>query len=128
MMETLTPNFGAWLSGPSNFIQPQYPLYAQITWAQIQDKPVDIELFRNGATIEPQTVRVEFENTFINADSEIGTGSLRRGTIHGVRGHPDIDDLDIDAWDTFVMDEVEFTVVFVNKTLPGEIQADFEAV
>lgn len=124
----MTFDFGGWLGGNGSIVQAQYPLRAQLAYRRITDKPFDIILRRGSTRLDPQEVRIEFEQAMLNVDSELGKSALRRGTILGVRGHPEIDDLDIHEWDTFSMDDMEFTVTFVNRTLIGEIQADFEAV
>lgn len=122
---TLTPDFSAYLAG--GFMQTQWQTLASIKWGIIQDKPTTVSFERNRSLVPDQVVRIEFENTFLTDDSELGTTAMRRGTIHGVKGHPEIDDTDIKEWDVFWLNDVEYTVVFVNQTLVGEIQADFEA-
>lgn len=122
---SLTPNMGAWFAG--GFMQTQWSTLASIKWGVIQDKPTSVRILRNGEALDEQIVRVEFEDTIINDDSEIGFNTMKRGTIHGVKGHPTVDDTDIKQWDVLIMGEVEYTVVFVNDQLIGEVQAEFEA-
>lgn len=107
----------------------QHQFRARVQWARILDKATDIQLLRKETRLDPQTVRVEFNDT-VPSDSGGGSGEAwyKRGVIFGVKGHPDIDDFDVEVWDTFVMDGREFTVMFVNRNLIGQIQADFEAV
>lgn len=117
--------FGAWL-GNRSVVQMQIPLRASIEWARILDNPVDIQLVRRGEVMDlVQTVRIEFEDSFTNNDSELGMGSLRKGTIHGLHGHPDYDDLDVMVADVLIYDDKEFTITFVNH-LDYCTKADFE--
>lgn len=120
-------DFGAMLAGAS-LVQAQWPLRAQITWARILDKPTDVEFLREGVLLDPQTVRIGWDDITSDANDSSGNSTMRVVTIFGVRGHPDIDDLDVQRWDTFVKDEVEYTVTSVNKELIGQIQAECEAV
>lgn len=121
-------NFGALLAGASSYIEARRPLMAQVQQAVILMKQTDIALERGGIFLDPQTVRLEFEDTYSQANSEVGSGVLRRGTLHGIHGHPDLDDTDVKVWDTFRFDDMEFTVVFVNRLNEGQVQADFEAI
>lgn len=121
-------NFGEWLAGGSGIVQGQWPLRAQIKWARILNMPTAVQFLREGIRLDEQIVSIEFENAFSNADSEVGSATLRKGTLHGLRGHPEINDLDVERWDTFVLDNIEFTIAAVNKQMIGEVQADFEAV
>lgn len=111
------------------FVPTQWQLRALIQEARIQDKQMDIELIRNGVALEPQPVRIELYDTYpSDSSSAAGTFFIRRGVIFGVRGHPELDDLDIDEFDTFVFEEKEYQVMNVNRHLIGQIQAEFEAV
>ena len=124
----MTFPFGAIL-GKGGFPTNQFALRAQVQWARIQDKSTDIILRRNGVDLPIQTVRLEQDDTYPqDAMDDSGKSWVRRFVMFGVRGHPDIDDLDVDAWDTFVMEDQEFTVVSVNRSLIGQIQAVVEAV
>lgn len=121
-------DFSKWLGGSGNWVQPQIQLRASIQFSRILDKPTDVQFTRAGVTLDPQTVRVEYDNSMLNEDGMSGLSTLRRGIIFGFQGHPDYDDTDIQAWDTFVMDDKEFTVATVNHQLHGQIQATFEGV
>lgn len=122
-------DFGSWMQGNGSWVTPQIPLRAVIEGYRIEDKMTSVVFIRNEVPLEPQDVRVEYDNPVTeNNSTEAGFGNARKGVIFGVRGHPTIDDLDVERWDTFVMDNVEFTVTFVNKQLHGQIQASFEAV
>lgn len=116
--------------GASNsLVQSQWGIRAQIQWSRILDKPTDVSLRRGTTTLDPQTVRLEPDDTFpIDSNDSSGVSAVRRFIMFGVRGHPTIDDLDVDAWDTFVMEEQEYTVIAVNRSLIGQIQARVEAV
>lgn len=120
---------GSWLSQSGGIAQMQISLRAEIQWARIQDKPTDVQFFRFGNTLDPQTVRIEYDDTVSELNSgDMGMGAQRKGIIFGIHGHPTEADTDIQETDTFRMDNVEFTVTFVNRQLHGQIQASFEAV
>ena len=123
-------NFGAWLGVGSQVIGPstQHALRAEIEWSRIQDKPVSVAFLRYGTRLAAQTVRIEWDDTATNANSELGSATMRRGYIFGLKSHPTLPDLDVDEWDTFVLETHEYTVVSVNNLLIGQKQALFEAV
>lgn len=124
-------DFGGLLAtAPRGIVQSQYALRAQIQWARILDKPTDIQIKRNSVFLPTiQTVRIEQDDTFPQGVADdSGMGSARRLIVFGVRGHPDIDDLDIDTWDRFTLEEQEYTVLSVNRHLIGQVQAVVEAV
>lgn len=120
--------FGKYMSNRPSWVASQFALRAQIEQARIQDKEVDVQLYRGSADLPVQTVRVEFDSTYNQIDGASGSGSARKVTLFGVRGHPEIDDFDVKVWDTFTMDDMEFTVVSVNRQIIGQIQAHAEAV
>jgi hypothetical protein len=99
-----------------------------LTRHRILDKPVSLEFLRNGTYLAPQQVRLEWDNTALNADSDLGSATMRRGYLFGVKDHPTLPDLDIAEWDTFVIEADEYTVVSINHHLIGQVQALFEAV
>jgi hypothetical protein len=121
-------DFGAWLSRSSEWVPSQIALRAQVQWARILDKQFDLTLQRNGVALEPQTVRVELDNAVTEEIGESGNSSMRRAMVFGIHGHPDLDDTDIKVWDVFVMDDMEYTVVTVNRLAHGQVQAYCEAV
>lgn len=124
----LSLNIGGMLGG-SGFVPNQIPLRAQIAWARILDMPTDIELRRGDTTLDIQTVRIEFFDSFTQQNTDdSGVGNTKRVMLYGTKGHPEIDDLDIREWDTFVLDDKNYTVVFVNRQLHSEIQAEAEVV
>lgn len=121
-------NFGKWLGSQASLVATQYQNRAIIQQARIVDKVTDVALTRSGVKLAPQTVRVELDNTASPVESAAGTGSARKVTIFGIRGHPELDDTDIEAGDAFVMDDVQFTVISVNRQIIGQVQATCEAV
>jgi len=121
-------SLGSWLAGTGSLPASQFSLRAEIQWSRILDKQTDIELYRNEAFLPTQTVRIEFDDYFMNAVDDSGNSTSRKAVVFGVRGHPTIDDLDIELWDTFILEDKEYTVVSVNKQLIGQIQAYCEAV
>lgn len=126
----MTIDFGAWLGGAGGFIQTTIPLRAQIERARIEDNMTSVIFRRNGTDLLEQEVRIEYDNLVSeeNYDRGMDMGFSRKGTLFGVRGHPTIDDLDVQVWDIFTMDDMEFTIIFVNKQTQGMVQATFEAV
>lgn len=121
-------DFGKYMSKRPSWVASQFALRAQIQQARVLDKETDIELQRSGTWLPIQTVRVEFDSTYNEVDGASGSGSSRKVTLFGVRGHPEIDDFDVRPWDTFTMDDMEFTIISVNKQIIGQIQAHAEAV
>lgn len=120
---------GSWLGQNGGLVQSLIPIRAEVQWSRILDRPTDVQFKRFGRTLEPQTVRIELDDTTSELNSsEMGMGAQRKGIIFGIHGHPTLDDTDIKEWDTFVMDDVEYTITFVNRHLDGQIQANFEAV
>lgn len=120
-------NFGGWLSGGASIVQMQIPFRSQIEWSRILDNPTEVQFMRKDVELPPQTVRIELENSFLENDSDAGIGSYRKGTIHGLRAHPELVDLNVAVMDTFRMDDKEFTIMFVNL-LDYCIKAEFEVV
>lgn len=121
-------DFGSWLGQANSLVASQWQLRAQVQWARIQDKETDISLFRNGVELSPQTVRIELYNTITDANDESGVASIRDAIVFGIRGHPTLDDTDIKVWDTFVYEDVEYTVRSVNLRVIGQVQAFCESV
>jgi hypothetical protein len=120
-------DFGAWLAGNGSIVATQHPIRAVIQRYRIADKETDVQFKRNGILLDPQPVRIEFDDNAFSTFDSSGAGTLRKGSLFGVRGHPDLDDTDIALWDTFTMDELEFTIISVNRQLIGQVQALFEA-
>lgn len=122
-------DFGSLVGAASGLFTPiQWQLRAQVEWARINDKATDIELMRQGVLLAPQTVRIEQDGRLpMNDEDDAGISSLSRITLFGVRGHPEIDDLDVEIWDTFVFEAREYTVLTVNKLLIGQVQVYCEA-
>lgn len=122
-------DLGAMIGGGNSIVASQWQIRAQIEWGRIQDKPIDIEIEREGAWLPVQTVRIEYDSSKpSDASDASGISAFKGMYVFGVRGHPDIDDLDIDAMDVFILDEQEYTVISVNRRLIGQIQAYCEAV
>lgn len=120
-------DFGGWLGGGS-VVAASIPLRAQIQAARIADKPTTVQFKRNGVFLPEQTIRIEWTETVTEMESELGITALRRGHIIHYKDHPTLPDLDIDKWDTFVLDDKEYTVTSVNRELTGQLQATVEVV
>lgn len=122
-------DFGALLGSANSIVATQWQFRAQIEWARIQDKATDIEIQRQGVWLPTQTVRIEYDSSKpSDASDASGISAFKGMYVFGVRGHPEIDDLDIDAMDVFILDDQEYTVISVNKRIIGQIQAYCEAV
>lgn len=121
-------NFGAYLQRSAEMVPSQIALRAQIQWARILDKQTDVSFFRNEVKMDPQTVRIEFDNSITEEIGASGDSSMRRAIIFGIHGHPDIDDTDVKPWDVFTFDDMQYTVVTVNRNVLGQVQAYAEAV
>lgn len=116
-------DLGLMLSGATSIVQAQAAFRASVELARIADKPTSVVLRRNQVNLAAQTVRVEYDDTMPSeASSDSGTGYSKRGVLFGAST------LDVDTWDTFVLDEQEFTIMHVNRSPIGHIQCDFEAV
>lgn len=120
--------FTTWMGNVGSLVATQHQARAAIQWARIQDKATDLSLRRGNTTLEPQTVRVELDDIARQANSAAGIASIRTATIFGIRGHAELDDTDIEIGDRFVMDDVEYTVVSVNRQMIGALQAYCESV
>lgn len=121
-------NFGNYLGRSGGWASNQAALRARVQWSRILDKQFDIELIRGGTKMSPQSVRVELDNFASDESGSSGDSSLRKVIVFGLYGHPDIDDTDIKVWDVFVMHDMEYTVVTVNRLAHGQVQAYCEAV
>lgn len=124
----MSVNFNKVLSNRRNLPCEQWQMRAAASAAKINDKATDVELIRNGTKLAPQPVRIAVDSRAREFNGPNGRVSIRAATIFGVRGHADLDDTDITRGDRFYMDDVEYTVVNVNRELIGAIQADAEAV
>jgi hypothetical protein len=120
--------FGGWVAG--SYLRPnsQLSLRAEIQQSHILDKPTDVELLREGVPLPPQTVRIEPDNSSQDANSDLGDSRLRKVQIFGIQGHPELDDTDIEMWDTFRYKDAEYTVLNINREGIGLVIAYCEAV
>lgn len=102
---------------------------AALAWRRISEKPTTITLKRGAATLDPQTMRVENSEASSMQRGNAGTGTLRDVVLFGVRNHPDVtvEDTDVQAKDRFVLNNIEYQVMDIVRTL-GEVQARAEAV
>jgi hypothetical protein len=101
---------------------------AEDAWKRIQDKPTSITIVRGKTEeLDPQTVRIEFDNTTNEITGSGGTIiSVQRGKVFGVRDHATVADTDIKKGDRFGIDGTVYRVLSVIRQT-GEIQAIFEA-
>ena len=122
-------DFGKMLGSVNPITQTQKVLRAHIQQSRLADKPTVVSFFRNGNKLAPQSVRLEFDDTHPSSSfSDTGLGFTSRGVLFGFKDHDTEPDLDVDVWDTFVLNEQEYTITRVNKSLIGQIQCSFEAV
>lgn len=120
-------SFGDWLT-QSSPVAASSSIRAQIQASRTADKLTSVVFLRDGLEIAAQSVRVEYNNTFTETSSELGVAAERRVTLFAPKGHPTIADLNVRVWDTFRIDEVEYSVMQVNRTLIGQVQVQCEAV
>ncbi len=100
------------------------------TWRRIQDQPTAITIRRDGAALDPQTVRIEFSDQ-AREDLDVRRGlnitpGVQRAVVFGVRDHPTVPDTDIQRADRFVVGATEYEVIGVIAA-SGEVQAVCEA-
>lgn len=77
----------------------------------------------SGYMLDPQSVRVEFDNMVLDSgETAEGSGYYRRVVIFGIKDHPTVPRTDIKRGYRFVYMGHEFAVCDVVER-PGEIQA-----
>lgn len=116
-------DLGLMMSGATSVVQAQAAFRASVQLARIADKPTSVVFRRNQVDQAAQTVRVEYDDTMPSeASSDSGLGYSKRGILFGSST------LNVDTWDTFILNDQEFTIMHVNRSPIGHIQCDFEAV
>jgi hypothetical protein len=97
---------------------------AQRAERRINDKPVTVTLRRAGTPLDPQTVRVEGSGARRSGTLDTTNASPTVGTVTvvGVRGHPTLDDFDVQVGDRFGLEGSIYTVLSVTHHA-GETQA-----
>ena len=98
---------------------------AQDAWTRINDKPSSISLLRDDTLpyLAAQTVRIEYSIARREVSGAGANTSVRAVTVFGIQGHATVADSDIERNDKFELDGDLYSVVNVNKTLIGEVQA-----
>lgn len=120
--------FANWLRGTGSIVATQTPLRAAIQESRIQDDPVDVVFMTtNGVKLAPQAVRIEWDDPATAAESPAGQGALRRLTLFGYYGHPELDDTNIAKGYRFNFEGKQYTVIDVVRK-GGKVQARTEAV
>ena len=103
---------------------------ANDAWGRIQEKPVVVTLVRNRVALDPQTVRIEWNNSASNTTQESGPGgtsSKRFGTLFGLFNHATLPDTDVQRDDRFALADGQYRVMSVMNGV-GEKQAAFEVM
>lgn len=101
---------------------------AKDIWRSIEGKPFTVAFKTGaGATLDEQTVRVEFAALPREVESAAGQNTERRLVIIGVRDHPTQADTVIERGYRFIFGGKQYTVLDP-IVLPGEVQALAEAV
>lgn len=119
-------NYNAWLGTGSDAITDINR--AASAWNRITQKPSTIAFRkRDNTTLSSQTVRVEYDSTASESQSEAGNAPVRQLTIFGIKGHDSETDTDMGEGYRFVYGGDEYTIVDTIETI-GEIQARAEAV
>ncbi len=117
-------NISAWLGAGEAISETER---AALAWRRIQDKSTTVTFkTATGATVTPQTVRVESDTSATPAESAAGVGARRRVIVFGIRNHATLPDTDIQDGYRFVWAGDQYTCVDTILTL-GEIQGIFEA-
>ena len=89
----------------------------------IQAKSTSITVVRNGTAQDAQTVRIEEVGRGRSYQSEAGETGQIDVVILGYKGHPSIDDTDIQRGDRFAHEGQGYEVVMVVPGLPDSFQA-----
>lgn len=119
-------NFDNWLGSSTQRGTPTATLAAG-AWNRIQDKPTSITVYRGATPQAAQTVRLEFDLTVTENQSDMAQASVWELVIFGVVDHPDdaVTDTDLQNGDRFVHDGDTYEIMDV-VAYPGEIQARAE--
>lgn len=123
------PNLDAWLA--SRYGRDISPAQRAINaWDRIQDRPAVITIYRNGAPITAQTVRLEpIENQPQEVEGAAGEASIKRQHILGIINHPTRPANSFAKDDTFVIvGDGTYRIINVDFTFPGELQATAERI
>lgn len=121
-------DFATWIGDVPSLVLTQIPARAAVQWARIQDKPTDVVFMTgSGMKLAPQTVRIEFDDPAVDAESVAGLGATRGVTIFGIRGHPELDDTNIKKGYRFNFEGKQYTVLDPLLT-HGQVQARCESV
>lgn len=118
-------NFDLWLIDDKPIEQSPR---AALAMSAIYDKPVPI-VFKTdlGVKLPSQSLRVEYDDTVSDANSDAGMGVERKLILFGIRGHATLPDSDIAQGYRFAYQKHEYTIMSVITTI-GEIQASAEVV
>ena len=91
-------------------------------WNLIQRDPSSVTLLRQGAKLDPQTMRVELSSGGRTNDMPVGLIGTQIVVLFGIKDHPTLPDTDIKRLDRAVIDNKEYTIdVLIDA--PGEVQA-----
>lgn len=110
---------------PANHVATKSAARAARTAFHIMDKPTDVILLRHGAQLTPQTVRIEGRNAarLIGGLDIVNQQTYQRDmVIFGVKDHPTLPTLDIQANDEFWLNGSPYRVTQVTDHA-GERQA-----
>ena len=90
----------------------------------IQDKATSITVIRSGTALDAQTVRIEdLTNRPRSYESEAGQTGQADVVILGYKGHPTIDDTDLQRGDRFAVEGQGYEVVMVAPGFSDCLQA-----
>ena len=89
----------------------------------IGDKSVSVTVVRDGTAQDAQTVRIEEAGRGRSYQSEAGETAQADVVILGYKGHPGIDDTDIQRGDRFAYEGQGYEVVMVIPGLTDSFQA-----
>lgn len=125
--------FAQWFGNQPSLVATQFQTRAAIQWARIQDKATDVEFVKPstlskdtppgtkpaGIVLPTQTVRIEFDSRASIARGVAGSSPVLQATIFGIRGHPDIDDTDMDEGYTFEYEGDSFRIIDIIRVIGG---------
>lgn len=89
----------------------------------IADRSTSITIVRNGTAQDAQTVRIEDFRNRNSPSTDAGMTGITDVLIIGYKGHPTIDDTDIQRGDRFVISGEMYEVEIVVPGLNNQLQA-----
>jgi hypothetical protein len=89
----------------------------------IADKPVDITPIRGGVAQPTEAVRVEFLSRPREVETGGGNTAMVDTLVLGYKGHPTLNDTDLQRGDRFALAGQQYDVVVIAPGLDSQLQA-----